>query len=180
MTRVLQLPLLGEEFSTLRKNAREAHSGEAGRTPEIRTDAVYVVFTTVNDTLAAVKIANGFASALGVPVTILHLRTVPYAVPVDRPNGISPIETEDFLARLRSEGLNADVRVFLCRDERQALPFAVEPRSMIVMAGHRAWWPSRSERTRRMLEAAGHFVVFVDASEHRLNTGSANSPSRAA
>jgi hypothetical protein len=135
--------------------------------PAIRTDAVYVVHTSIDDTLAAVRLAGGFAKGLGVPVTLIHFRTVPYALPLDAPCGISPVETDTFLERLRAEGLDISVRVDLCRDERQAIPLAFKPHSLIVIAGQRRWWPTRTERWRRALEAAGHFVVFVDHAEYK-------------
>jgi hypothetical protein len=60
----------------------ESESGAA-----IRTDAVYVVHTSVEDTLVATRVAGSFADALGVPLTVVHFRTVPYRLPVDRPTG---------------------------------------------------------------------------------------------
>jgi hypothetical protein len=132
----------------------------------IRTDTVYVVFTSIEDTLAAVRVAGDFAKALGVPLTLTHVRTVPFALPLDEPGGVSPIETDLFLRRLRAEGLDMRVHVHLCRDERRAIPLAFKPQSLIVVAGRRRWWPTESARWRRMLAAAGHFVLFVDAAEH--------------
>jgi hypothetical protein len=133
--------------------------------PTIRTDAVYVIYTSIEGTLAAVRVASDFGQALGVPVTLIHFRTVPYALPVDAPCGISPVETDAFLERLRAEGLDIRVNVYLCRDEHDAIPLALRPHSLIVAAGRRGWWPTESARRRRMLEAAGHYVVFVDTSE---------------
>jgi len=136
--------------------------------PSIRTDAVYVVFTSIEETLAAVRVAGDFARALGVPVTLVHFRPVPYALPVDQPCGISPVETEAFIARLRVECLDVRVRVWSCRDERRAMRLAFKGHSLIVIAGRRRWWPTRSGRLRRMLEEAGHYVVFADTSEPSL------------
>ena len=133
----------------------------------VRTDAVYVVFTSIDDTLAAVRVAHDFANAMAVPLTLIHLRVVPYSLPVDEPTGVSPVETVGFVGRLRAEGFNLRVRVCLCRGERRAIPGAFKPHSLIVMAGRRSWWPTRTERWRRALEAAGHFVVFVDGSEDK-------------
>jgi hypothetical protein len=135
--------------------------------PAIRTDTVYVVFTSIDGTLAAVRVAGDFAKALGVPVAVIHVRTVPYALPVDAPCGTSPAETETFIERLRAEGLDMRVHVYLCRDEHQAIRLAFKRHSLIVIAGRRSWWPTGSEHWRRMLEAAGHFVVFVDTSERK-------------
>jgi hypothetical protein len=138
--------------------------------PAICTDAVHVVFTSIDDTLAAVRVASDFARALGVPVTLIHFRAVPYALPVDEPCGISPVETETFIEHLRAEGVDIRVRVYLCRDRRRAIPLAFKPHSLIVVAGRRGWWPRQSARWRRMLEAAGHFVVFADACKHKETT----------
>jgi hypothetical protein len=137
------------------------------RDPAVRTDAVYVVYTSIDGTLAAVRVAGDFARALGVPVTLIHFRSVPYALSVDQPNGVSPVETDGFVTLLRAEGLDTRVRVYLCRDPRRALPLAFRAHSLIVVAGRRSWWPTESERWRRTLEAAGHFVLFVDPSEHK-------------
>ncbi len=164
MSRVIQLPHAAEGLGPRGAHALEP-DGSFGE-PTIRTSAVYVVYTTVDETFAALRVADDFAKALGVPVTVVHFRTVPYALPVDGPSGISPIETQEFVERLRAEGMEVRLRVYMCRDERRTMPFAFKPHSLIVVAGRRSWWPTPAERRRRMLEAAGHFVMFVDASEH--------------
>ena len=135
--------------------------------PTISTKAVYVMHTTVDETLAAIRVAADFAAVLSVPVTVVHFRTVPFTLPVETPPGISPIETEAFAERLAAEGLDVRLRVYLCREERQAAPSAFERHSLIMVGGRRRWWPTRASRLGRMLEAAGHFVVFVDVGEHR-------------
>jgi hypothetical protein len=135
----------------------------------VGTNALYVVFTSIDETLAAMRIASELAMALSVPLTLVHTRTVPYVLPVDAPNGLSPVETDAFVHRIRDVGRDAgvDVRVcvYLCRTVRRVVPLAFKPHSLIVMAGQRSWWPTRTERWRRALEAAGHFVVFVDHAE---------------
>lgn len=136
-------------------------------TPSIRTDAVYVIYTSIDETLVAVRVAGDFAKTLGVPVTLVHFRAVPFALPVDGPCGRSPVETDAFLSRLRAEEFDVRVRVCLCRDALQVASLAFNPHSLIVMAGRRRWWPTASERWRRTLEAAGQFVVLVDNAEHK-------------
>ena len=147
--------------------AEQPLGGLEASNPAIRTDGVFVIYSTIDDTLAAVRVAGNFAKALSVPVTLIHFRSVPYALSVDEPNGMSPVETDAFVTRLRAERLDTRVRVYLCRDRRRAIPLAFRPHSLIVVAGQRSWWPTESERWRRTLEAAGHFVVFVDPSEHK-------------
>jgi hypothetical protein len=130
--------------------------------PVIRTDGVYVVFTTVEETLGAVRVAARLAQAMAAPLTVIHFRAVPYPLSIGAPAGVSPVETERFVGRLRAEGFDARVRVYLCRSERDAAAGAFKPHSLIVVAGRRSWWPTPAERWRRRLEAAGHFVVFVE------------------
>jgi hypothetical protein len=135
--------------------------------PAIRTDGVYVVFTAIDETFAAVRIADRLRRTMGVPLTLIHFRVVSYPLSVGEAPGMSPTETAAFVEHLRAEGIDARVRVFLCRNERRAIPLALKQRSLVVVAGRPSWWPTRSERWRRRLEAAGHFVVFVDMGENR-------------
>jgi hypothetical protein len=132
-----------------------------------RTDAISVVYTTVDDTLEAARVGSDLANAMGVPLRLIHFRTVPPQVPVDALGGVSPLETSDFLQRLWRMGIHARVRVYLCRDETSTLGFALREHSIVVIGGRRSWWPTRAERWRHALEGAGHFVVFVDPSEHK-------------
>src|SRR5262245_26673521 len=81
---------------------------------DIQTNAVYVVYTSIDETFAALRIAAGFATALNVPLILIHYRTVPYPLPVDGPTGISPIQSEEFLERLGTERLDVQSRVHLC------------------------------------------------------------------
>lgn len=131
--------------------------------PLVRTDAVHVVFTSIEDTLAAARVGHRLATAMGVPLRLVHFRSVPYGMAVDHPAGISPIETDQFIERLRSDGIEARARVYLCRHERRAIPMAFKRRSIVVVGGHHRRWPTAEERLRKHLEAAGHYVVFVDA-----------------
>ena len=147
--------------------ARATDTGSQ-RGPTLRTDAVSVVYTTFEDTLEAVRVAADLAQAMQVPLRVVHFRTVPVQVPVNHPDGLSPVETDAFVGRLQREGItSARVRVYLCRDEAATIPFAFRPHSIVVIGGRRSRWPTRAERWRRALESAGHFVMFVDSSEHQ-------------
>ncbi len=138
--------------------------------PAVRTDAVYIVFTTIDETLAAVRIADALGIAMGVPLTLIHFRVVPYPLSVDAPAGVSPVETHAFAQRIREEGIDLRVRVYLCRNEARAMPMAFRGHAFIVIGGRRSWWRTPAERWRRRLEAAGHFVVFVDMSGDQPRT----------
>ena|SRR5712692_7141480 len=132
-----------------------------------RTADLYVLFTSVDETLAAAEVASDLAKALTTRLTLIHFQAVPYPLATDAPSDRSPAEMETFVDALRATGVNVRVRVYLCRDPRRAIPSAFKHHSLIVIGGRRSWWPTKSERWRRALEAAGHLVVFVDKSEHK-------------
>ncbi len=147
--------------------AIEADSGRLA--PEsgdrsIRTDGVYVVYTSFDETLKGVRVAGRFARALNVPVTLVHLRELPFAVPIHAPGGLTPVEASAFIERLRAEGVDVQIHVCLCRDKRRVIGAALAPHSLVVVAGRHRFWPTEAERWRRRLEAGGHYVVFVDTS----------------
>jgi hypothetical protein len=149
----------------LRSPCESRPASPAGKDGAFRAADLYVVFTSVDETLAAAEVASGLAKALTTPLRLIHFQGVPYPLATDAPSDRSPAEMGAFVEKLRATGVDVSVRVYLCRDPRRAIPSAFTRHSLIVIGGHRSWWPTRSERWRRALEAAGHFVVFVDADE---------------
>ena len=127
------------------------------------TEAVSVVYTGFDETLQAARVGAELATKMNVPLRIVHFRTVPRQLDVDRPDGLSPVETDAFATRLAEDGIAARVRVYLCRNEEKTIPYAFRPSSIVVMGGQPSWWPTRVERWRHALEAAGNFVVLVHA-----------------
>src|SRR5262245_39112264 len=113
---------------------------------ELIQRAVYVVYTTVEETLAALRVADSLARAMHVPLTLVHFRTVPYVSAVGAPDGVSPVETDAFADELRAAGFDMRVRVLLCRTPRQGIPYAFKPHSLVVVSGRRSWWPFGGHR----------------------------------
>ena len=136
----------------------------SGRTTAVRTDAVSVVYTGFDETLKAARVGADLATKMRVPLRVVHFRTVPRQLDVERPDGLSPIESEAFTTRLIEEGISARARVYLCRDEAKTVPYAFKPHSIVVIGGRHSWLPTRVERWRHALEDAGHFVLLVDPS----------------
>ena len=124
------------------------------------------LISSPDETLAALRIAGGFADALNVPLILVHYRAVPYPLAVDHPPGVSPIHSEQFLERLRAEEIDVVSRVYLCRDDRRAIGTALNMPSLVVVGGRRRWWPTKAQNWQRALEAAGHYVVFVEEHSH--------------
>jgi hypothetical protein len=129
---------------------------------------IYVLFTSLEETLHAVRVAGRLASAIGSGVTVIDFRAIGFGAPLDHPAGLSPVETDAFRARLAEEDGDVRVRVCLCRDVRQAVRSVIDGRSLIVIGGRRHWWPTASTRWQRIVEKEGYVVVFVnDAIEER-------------
>jgi|BarGraNGADG00312_2_1021985.scaffolds.fasta_scaffold28195_3 hypothetical protein len=123
---------------------------------------VYVIFTSIDETLRAVRVARRLARAMRSGVTIVHFRPIGFGAPLEEPAGLSPVETDAFKARLEAEDCDARIRVCVCRDARQAIPSVLQEHSLIVIGGRRRWWPTPSDRWRRTLEGQGYLVVLVD------------------
>ncbi len=132
----------------------------ADRMPKVAD--ISVIYTTADETLAALRAANELARPLKRPVRLIDFRVVQVGAPVEAPTGRSPIETNGLLDRVRSQGIEVQVEVYVCRDVRCAIPRVFMDDSLIVLGGRHRWWPTRTERLRQILERRGHFVLLVD------------------
>ncbi len=123
---------------------------------------ISVIYTTADETLSALRAADELARPLKRPVRLIDFRVVQVGAPVEAPTGRSPIETNGLLDRVRAQGLDLQVEVYVCRDVRCAITHVFMDHSLIVLGGRHHWWPTRTERLRQILERRGHFVLLVD------------------
>ena len=131
----------------------------------IRTKDVYIVFTSSAATQQAVTVASHLADAMDASLNMIDFHCTPHP---DQPgHAVDPsAEHKGLIERLRTDGERVNARFYVCRSLEQAIPVAFSPHSLIVIGGTRSWLPTRTERLRRALEAAGHFVLFVDRTTH--------------
>jgi hypothetical protein len=129
---------------------------------------VYVVFTSVDGTLAALRVASEIARALAASVTLVDFRG-----PARSPGeDVSPVQTNAFAGRLRAAGLTVQTRVYRCHDPQRAFAVALRRGSLVVIGDRgRSWWPTRPERLQRALAHQGYFVLFVDEASHPEDLG---------
>jgi hypothetical protein len=133
--------------------------------PELLEDCVQalpvtVVFTTVSDTLDALRKAAVLAHELRAKIRILVAHVVPYPLPLEQPK----INTELRMRRVRTlierDSIETRIEIHLCRDARQCIQESLEPHSLVIIGGRQSRWPlTRENRLARGLKRAGHQVI---------------------
>src|SRR6266849_8967572 len=125
---------------------------------------INVIFTDPHGTLSALRTAGALAHQLRAHINLLVLRVVPYAFPLASPP-VSIQFTERRLLDLAHRGAQGpmviSVQVYLCRDRRLCLLKALKPQSLVVVGGRARWWPTKETKLARMLQFAGHRVIFA-------------------
>jgi hypothetical protein len=121
---------------------------------------VVIPYITPELTRAALRHA-GVCSDLDVHVSLVDIQVVPFPCPLDQ----SPIDKE-FSERRLSElltenGLSGTAAVLYTRDWLEAFKRVLEPRSLVILATKRRWWPTREHKLARTLSKAGHQVMLL-------------------
>jgi hypothetical protein len=124
---------------------------------------ISVIFTSVESTLAALRKAGSLAASLGARITILAPQTVPYPLPLESPPVLLDWNERRFRVIASESPVETIVRLYLCRDEVEALKSALSPRSVVVIGGPKRRWPfTREKRLAAALRRAGHEVIFSE------------------
>jgi len=147
--------------------ASPVHSQEArGRQPidgqtERRLE-VFVIFTDLPGTLAAVQAAEGLAQQLGAHLRLLMPFEVPYALPLEKPAvPVEFLEGQMYNVAAKTE-MEVEAQVCLCRDKKSALGLLLPPNSLIVVGGKKRWWPTAAQRLSQAMQEKGHHVIFAE------------------
>jgi len=123
---------------------------------------VAVVFTTVASTLAALKKAGTLATELNTHITVLVPQVVPYPLPLESPPVLLEWNERRIRVMAEESPVETTVKLYLCRDRLAALLTALQPRSVVVIGGHKRWWPTSETRLARKLRSAGHEVILAE------------------
>jgi hypothetical protein len=124
---------------------------------------INVIFTDHRGTLGALKTAGALAHQLLAHINLLVPRVVPYAFPLASPPVSIQLTERRLLdlARQRAQGsVVISIQLYLCRDRRLCLLEALRPQSLVVVGGRARWWPTKETKLARMLQYAGHHVIF--------------------
>ncbi len=139
--------------------SRPVRPESEGASPRL---SVHVIFTSVPETLAALKHAGELASKLDARITLIVPQVVPYPAPLESPPVLLEFNERRFRALARQSPVETAVSIYLCRDRREALRDVLKPRSLVVIGGRRRWWPTGEKRLARLLRRDGHEVVFTE------------------
>ncbi|MGJ5820838.1 hypothetical protein [Paludibaculum fermentans] len=143
---------------------RAFHSEEAGQARQSAPHSfeIVVLFTTVRETLSALQAAGRLAQGVATGIRLLVPQVVPYPLPLDEPPVSSSHLIREFQLVLEDSQMETRIDVRRCRDQWQTIREALRPRTVLVIGGHRGWWPGRKFRLASRLRSAGHQVVFSD------------------
>jgi hypothetical protein len=96
-----------------------------------------------------------------VHVYLVDAQVVPFPCPINEP----PVDKEHTQRRLQElfeeSGLTGRAQVFYTRDRTQALMQILEPKSLVIVAAKKRWWPTREKGLACALAKAGHQVVLL-------------------
>jgi hypothetical protein len=120
-----------------------------------------VLATTEEGTRLALAEATRLANGTHARVLLLVPRVVPFFLPAGGEQ--EAIAIADRYRALASEvGVDARVRLCLCRRLDDVFRWMLGPGARIVIGGRRRWWwLTSAERIARRLQRQGHQVVFA-------------------
>lgn len=123
---------------------------------------VYVLFTEIRETIAALRSAFTLSANLPAHIVLLMPLIVPYPLALEDP----PVSL-GFICRRIGELTAAvpfeiDAYVYLCRDAEQAIRDALGPASLVVIGSKKRWVFRKSSRMAKGLRRLGHHVICAD------------------
>ena len=124
---------------------------------------IQVIATTAEGTRSALEGAKRLSMSAGtasIVVLVPHLMSA--ANPLDGPRETARV-TEQYRDFAQSAGVDATIRLCVCRRHQDVFQWMLGRLSLIVIGGRRRWWwPTSAQRIARDLKRAGHSVVFAE------------------
>jgi hypothetical protein len=123
---------------------------------------IWVVFTSMDAIVAALKEAGTLAGTLGARITILVPQVVPYPLPLESPPVLLDWTEKRFQLISTLSPVETTVRIYLCRDRLDAAASVFNPDSIVVVGARKKWWPTFESRLARKLQSSGHHVILTE------------------
>jgi len=126
---------------------------------------INVIFTTREETAAAVAASESLARGLADCIRLRAGIVVPLQLPLDQ-----PLISVDFFQKVlqevagpaRPDGLERSIDLYVCRDWVDTLLEVLKPNSVAVMGLRKRWYPTAESRLARALGKKGIRVLLVD------------------
>src|SRR5713226_9024164 len=96
---------------------------------------VNVIFTTVEETLAALRRAGQLAHGLRATIQVLVAQVVPYPLPLESPPVAAEFTARKFHTMVDGESVATRVNIIFCRDKDAALQDTLADGSLVVIGG---------------------------------------------
>lgn len=123
---------------------------------------VSVIFTSLQATVAALKMAATLVKGFRAQIRLVVPEVVPYPVPLSYP----PVQREFREQKLREiaceSPVDTTVLVYLCRDRVATLKAVLKPASIVVIGGRRSWWPTAEKSLVEKMRRLGRVVFFTE------------------
>jgi hypothetical protein len=130
--------------------------------PDLRTGVLWIVvpYTTPELTRAALR-HSAVCSDLDVQICLVDVQVVPFPCPFDEPPINKKFSEHRLHELFRETGLPGQTAVLYARDRLEGYRRMLEPKSLVVLATKKRWWPTREWRLARALSKAGHQVLLL-------------------
>jgi hypothetical protein len=120
---------------------------------------VFVPYTSVELTKAALTEATVLTRNLDVHITLFAVQIVPFPLPLER-SAVAPDFLEQRLLAIAGETeAPVDVQLIFARDLDFGMQRVLPPNSLVVVATKKSWWPTSEAKLARSLVRAGHSVA---------------------
>ena len=122
---------------------------------------VFVPYTSVELTRAALTGATVLVRNLDLHITLFAVQIVPFPLPLER-SAVAPDFLEQRLLVIAGEIEAAfDAQLIFARDLDFGMQRVLPPNSLVVVATKKSWWPTSEAKLARSLARAGHSVALL-------------------
>jgi len=133
---------------------------------EIRTGLqlpIFVIFTSVNETMKVLQKAIQLAKPLKTGIEVLNVQTAPYRLPLNDPTIPASYVGKRLREMVALYPENIRISDYICRDTVEALKLILNRNCPVAVGIRKRWWPTRHARLARRLRHAGYNVIPVEA-----------------
>jgi hypothetical protein len=123
---------------------------------------IAVAFTSVKSTLAALREAGTLAHSLGARIQLVVPQVVLYPLPLESPPVLVEFNENRFRVMVNQSSVETSVQIYLCRDRFETLAGVLKRGSIVILGGHKRWWPTKDQLLAWRLQRAGYEVLFKE------------------